>query len=971
MKNFLAFLLAITLAVPAFAQKPPINAVAGPTPSKAFGSIITDPFGSPSTGDRVLFATPANNGVLVTSPSGMPSISTTLPNNLAIGTPTLSGNTTVLSGSFGLSGNISSSAWTTNGVRYTNVPSTLTDTTSSGTVTAAYTNVFGANTIAASSATTFTDYFNTYFKNPIAGSNVTLTNNWALGADSLKIGLAGSNSSLAVAVGGVNTGLYKGNVVWNGKTPTTNDSLCFGNLADQVASSVTSNYGAGPVCFAGNRGSLLFGQSTQWWASQDSINTYSQSSLTGGKLAGSIYNIQVTQSNGSTEPQVLVYKARGDFSNPTGQTAVFTGAIVGVTGVLTVSNVYADTGPIPTTNSWINFGVPIPLATDYPKITAQLTGTGGAPCPDVTCNGTTGTYQTNWNTLGGTDVASTTMISGGSFHAPLALDNGYISQSNAYDGVANIGCCYNVLGNISMSAGSLPHIAVATGSIDVTTGLMHITAMISGNIFAGHVIVQGDGGGWRNPIVMGQVTGSDGATCPANTCDGTTGTYNTTETQAVASTTLTFGNLTDGNFSVAITPTPKSSTVANGSITFPQVKPTITLFGNGQFRNTGEIRSQPTTGAPLFSLISSDGSLPNVNIENAKIPGVNSEEVGEITWSAFSTAGAGHLRITGWTQNELTTATDGAEYATTWQATITNGVLTKQLYLGSGTQGGVGVGTGTQIGTGYLNVANGYYLNGVNFYSGAGVLNIRNAGAPTFTSLNTTFPGVAGNTGFYTNVQFDCSTGGPPCTGGIQATMGQITTVSNVVNDNNGKTNNASIRIAANIAGTITNQAIFGSTGTGGTLTTGGVSIGSSPVTYGAGTLAVQGIGSDATHTDTTVCQDTTTHLFLAGSGTAGICLGNSTMRTKMNIEPISQGLTQIAEVQPISYYYRPGTGHDTNRKLYGFTAEQMYGVMPELVGLDKDGRPNSVDYMGVVPVLVHAVQELKAQVDELRAHVH
>jgi hypothetical protein len=95
---------------------------------------------------------------------------------------TFSGNPIIISG------NISSAAWTTSGVRVKGVPGTLTDTTSSGTVAKAYTDVLGGNTIAASSATTFTDYYSVYFNQAVAGTNVTLTNRWAIGADSAKFG---------------------------------------------------------------------------------------------------------------------------------------------------------------------------------------------------------------------------------------------------------------------------------------------------------------------------------------------------------------------------------------------------------------------------------------------------------------------------------------------------------------------------------------------------------------------------------------------------------------------------------------------------------------------------------------------------------------------------------------------------------------------------------------------------------------
>jgi len=84
-------------------------------------------------------------------------------------------------GSIVLSGNVSAAAWTTNGLKIRNVPATLTDTTSSGTVVNAYTHAIGGNTIAASSAVTFTNYFTAFIGVPVAGANVTLTNSWALG----------------------------------------------------------------------------------------------------------------------------------------------------------------------------------------------------------------------------------------------------------------------------------------------------------------------------------------------------------------------------------------------------------------------------------------------------------------------------------------------------------------------------------------------------------------------------------------------------------------------------------------------------------------------------------------------------------------------------------------------------------------------------------------------------------------------
>jgi hypothetical protein len=85
-------------------------------------------------------------------------------------------------GSITFTGNITAPAWTTAGIRHIGSgASTLTDTTSTGTVAAAYSNTFASNiTVAASSAVTYTTYANSYFGAPTAGANVTFTNGYAI-----------------------------------------------------------------------------------------------------------------------------------------------------------------------------------------------------------------------------------------------------------------------------------------------------------------------------------------------------------------------------------------------------------------------------------------------------------------------------------------------------------------------------------------------------------------------------------------------------------------------------------------------------------------------------------------------------------------------------------------------------------------------------------------------------------------------
>jgi hypothetical protein len=127
-----------------------------------------------------------------------------LASTLAVtGASTFSGDVTHSGAAIIISGNISGSGiYGTSGIRIKGVPGTFTDTTSSGTVATGYTDVLGGNTLTASAATTITNHFTIYSKDPVAGTNVTLTNKWAIGGDSMKIG---TSNQLTVSTTGVLT----------------------------------------------------------------------------------------------------------------------------------------------------------------------------------------------------------------------------------------------------------------------------------------------------------------------------------------------------------------------------------------------------------------------------------------------------------------------------------------------------------------------------------------------------------------------------------------------------------------------------------------------------------------------------------------------------------------------------------------------------------------------------------------------
>lgn len=154
------------------------------------------------------------------------------------------------------------------------------------------------------------------------------------------------------------------------------------------------------------------------------------------------------------------------------------------------------------------------------------------------------------------------------------------------------------------------------------------------------------------------------------------------------------------------------------------------------------------------------------------------------------------------------------------------------------------------------------------------------------------------------------------------------------------------------------------STTSGSLVTAGGLGVGLAA--YIGGAIVNSGIVADTGQADRTVCEDTTNHQFYSGTGTAGICLGTSSARFKNRIRGLAQGLWDVLLLKPVQHHYNPGLGMDTDKRYFGFLAEDVEKVLPDLVGKDKAGKVLSVDYVGIIPVIVNAVKMLAYNVGAL-----
>jgi len=126
------------------------------------------------------------------------------------------------------------------------------------------------------------------------------------------------------------------------------------------------------------------------------------------------------------------------------------------------------------------------------------------------------------------------------------------------------------------------------------------------------------------------------------------------------------------------------------------------------------------------------------------------------------------------------------------------------------------------------------------------------------------------------------------------------------------------------------------------------------------------GLATDATHTDATLCEDTTTHATYFGSGTAGVCLGTSTKRAKTDLKPLKVDVLEFEKIPLYTYRYKKGWGLDTTKPYAGPMAEDVAKVFPDCVGYDKQHRPLSLDYVCLSVRTMAVVQQQQAEISAL-----
>ncbi len=103
--------------------------------------------------------------------------------------------------------------------------------------------------------------------------------------------------------------------------------------------------------------------------------------------------------------------------------------------------------------------------------------------------------------------------------------------------------------------------------------------------------------------------------------------------------------------------------------------------------------------------------------------------------------------------------------------------------------------------------------------------------------------------------------------------------------------------------------------------------------------------------------------VFANGNATLrGILTENSDIRLKRNITPLENSLNLLSQLNGYHYYWKSTTNDQSIQT--GLVAQEVQKLFPELVKENEKGEL-SVNYSGLIPVLIESMKELKKQADD------
>ena len=461
---------------------------------------------------------------------------------------------------------------------------------------------------------------------------------------------------------------------------------------------------------------------------------------------------------------------------------------------------------------------------------------------------------------------------------------------------------------------------------------------------------------------------------------------NTGWVQTSAVTTIGTDNIEFAQFSGAGTYQAGTGLTLSGT-TFNISNTTITAasYGNGDYVATFTVNAQgQLTAAANTAITANAANLTGATLASSII---NSSLTSVGTLTSLSVTGnisAGNVSATTFTGNltgNASNATNAGTVTTAAQPNITSvGTLTSLAVTGNVTAGNLYANSGTvgaSLVAGTLTTAAQPNVTSVGTLSSLGV-----SGTITAANITANTGVFTGNGASLTNLNGSNISSGTIAqarlanssmtVNGTSISLGGSATVTasttNSITFNNGGAGGASGQTFNGGSAVTVSYNTIGAPSTTGTNASGswGISVTGSAATAGTVTTAAQpNITSVGTLSSLAVTGNITAGNLTCSSGTvtAATLTETSSITIKENFRPIENPLDVIMQLVGHIYDRKDGT----TKGEAGLVAEEVAQILPNLVGLDSKGNPDSVKYSRLTVYLLESIKVLKDEIDSLK----
>jgi len=101
-------------------------------------------------------------------------------------------------------------------------------------------------------------------------------------------------------------------------------------------------------------------------------------------------------------------------------------------------------------------------------------------------------------------------------------------------------------------------------------------------------------------------------------------------------------------------------------------------------------------------------------------------------------------------------------------------------------------------------------------------------------------------------------------------------------------------------------------------------------------------------------------------SGVLTFVSTSSSVAYKEDIKPLDMDTSRIFDLKAKNFKYKDGHQSLLNGSTFGYLAEDVQKVLPEIVISDKDGKPDALHYQLLSVLLLEEVKKLKTRLDNL-----